>query len=68
MLRPIVYGSFFISCLYFIAYRFSSGLREAVLSGGFWSYLHVFMGLIVIAGIFFIIIAIIRFLFADPKK
>lgn len=68
MLKRIVYGSWFVSLAYFIVYLTMPFLEKAVRSGGIMVYIHVFMDLIFIGGLFFIIVSIIRYFFVDPNK
>ncbi|MGX7418680.1 pyrimidine-nucleoside phosphorylase [Carnobacterium gallinarum] len=68
MLKKIVYGSWFVSLLYFAFYLISPFLSEAVAAGGLIVYVHVLMDFIFIGGLFFIIVSILRYLFIAPKK
>lgn len=68
MLKRIVFGSWFVSLVYFIVYLTMPFLENAVRSGGIMVYIHVFMDLIFIGGLFFIIVSIIRYFFVDPNK
>ncbi|CAD5901532.1 putative membrane protein [Carnobacterium maltaromaticum] len=68
MLKRIVYGSWFVSLVYFIIYLTMPFLEKSVRSGGIMVYIHVFMDLIFIGGLFFIIVSIIRYFFVDPNK
>ncbi|WP_085559469.1 hypothetical protein [Carnobacterium iners] len=65
MLKKFLLRIFFISCLYFLVYLFSSAFRLIVASGGFWAYLHVFMSSILFLGIFLIMVSILHYLFVE---